>query len=54
MMDELKIMDAELTTAALATNGAETHLEGPIGDGSVPAAVDQDSNLLRRRAARDG
>ena len=29
MMDDLKIMDGELTTDDLAKNGAQTHLEGP-------------------------
>lgn len=29
MMDELKIMDGELTTEDLAKDGAQTHLEGP-------------------------
>jgi hypothetical protein len=42
MMDELKVMDRELTTADLANNGAPRQLEGPrLVRGHEPATLDR-------------
>ena len=42
MMDELKTMDEELTTADLAKNGAPKQLEGPrLVNGHEPEALDR-------------
>jgi hypothetical protein len=42
MMDELKAMDEELTTADLAKNGAPKQLEGPrVVKGHEPEAMDR-------------
>ncbi len=42
MMDELKTMDGELTTADLANNGAPIQLEGPrLVKGNESEALDR-------------
>jgi hypothetical protein len=42
MMDELKLIDGEHTTADLARNSAQTHLDGPsVVNGHVQEAVDR-------------
>jgi hypothetical protein len=47
MMDELKIMDGEHTTADLTRNGVQTHLDGPsVVNSHVQDAVDRAATPL--------
>jgi hypothetical protein len=49
MMDELKTMDEELTTADLAKNGAPKQLEGPrLVNGHEPEALASHPKVVSR------